>query len=99
MNLDITEAAAEWYKDEFDISQKANLRLFVRYGGVGGLVPGFSIGINIEEPNQIYVEKTINNLTIYIEEKDAWYRSEEHTSELQSRFDLVCRLLLEKKKK
>src|SRR5699024_12809026 len=26
------------------------------------------------------------------------HRSEEHTSELQSRFDLVCRLLLEKKK-
>src|SRR5207248_7803557 len=26
-------------------------------------------------------------------------RSEEHTSELQSRFDLVCRLLLEKKQK
>src|SRR5438067_9994901 len=26
-------------------------------------------------------------------------RSEEHTSELQSRFDVVCRLLLEKKKK
>src|SRR5690554_913985 len=30
----------------------------------------------------------------------AWYaRSEEHTSELQSRPHLVCRLLLEKKKK
>src|SRR5206468_12231481 len=27
------------------------------------------------------------------------HRSEEHTSELQSRSDLVCRLLLEKKKK
>src|SRR5438067_10185551 len=27
-----------------------------------------------------------------------YVRSEEHTSELQSRFDLVCRLLLEKKK-
>src|SRR2546428_9217788 len=27
-----------------------------------------------------------------------WRRSEEHTSELQSRSDLVCRLLLEKKK-
>src|SRR5699024_12177712 len=26
------------------------------------------------------------------------HRSEEHTSELQSRFDIVCRLLLEKKK-
>src|SRR2546421_1875113 len=31
--------------------------------------------------------------------KEIWqYRSEEHTSELQSRSDLVCRLLLEKKK-
>src|SRR5699024_12579118 len=32
---------------------------------------------------------------IVLEKKN---RSEEHTSELQSRFDLVCRLLLEKKK-
>src|SRR5438046_8159975 len=29
----------------------------------------------------------------------AWWRSEEHTSELQSLTNLVCRLLLEKKKK
>src|SRR5947207_8284483 len=28
----------------------------------------------------------------------SWCRSEEHTSELQSHSDLVCRLLLEKKK-
>src|SRR5437867_13452178 len=32
-------------------------------------------------------------------EIDAGLRSEEHTSELQSPYDLVCRLLLEKKKK
>src|SRR5690349_23456676 len=30
---------------------------------------------------------------------ELWLRSEEHTSELQSRRDLVCRLLLEKKNK
>src|SRR5687768_18322616 len=30
--------------------------------------------------------------------KDLAYRSEEHTSELQSRLDLVCRLLIEKRK-
>src|SRR5699024_11692031 len=33
-----------------------------------------------------------------VEPEDSSCRSEEHTSELQSRFDLVCRLLLEKKK-
>src|SRR5690554_6266154 len=31
-------------------------------------------------------------------DEQGWYRSEEHTSELQSRPHLVCRLLLEKKK-
>src|SRR2546429_9354636 len=33
-----------------------------------------------------------------IASRSRWQRSEEHTSELQSRLHLVCRLLLEKKK-
>src|SRR5699024_12335067 len=41
-------------------------------------------------------DRLLNNQAIdFISRGD---RSEEHTSELQSRFDLVCRLLLEKKK-
>src|SRR5699024_11301338 len=49
----------------------------------------------------------LNELEKYLEVKSQFgslklhknkKRSEEHTSELQSRFDLVCRLLLEKKK-
>src|SRR5699024_11487154 len=34
---------------------------------------------------------------LIVQHMPASFRSEEHTSELQSRFDLVCRLLLEKK--
>src|SRR2546422_2355829 len=34
-----------------------------------------------------------------VDREDVGARSEEHTSELQSRLHLVCRLLLEKKKK
>src|SRR5690349_23686365 len=41
------------------------------------------------KPNMIEIDGPITEIT----------RSEEHTSELQSRRDLVCRLLLEKKKK
>src|SRR5690349_23114268 len=39
------------------------------------------------------------NLELPLRASDRLGRSEEHTSELQSRRDLVCRLLLEKKKK
>src|SRR5699024_7717057 len=41
------------------------------------------------------VEDSVNRIGVDLNTA----RSEEHTSELQSRFDLVCRLLLEKKKK
>src|SRR5207249_6216262 len=40
----------------------------------------------------------ISSETVSPRKNDLPRRSEEHTSELQSRFDLVCRLLLEKKK-
>src|SRR5260221_792856 len=39
-----------------------------------------------------------DNGALAIRAKYGWKRSEEHTSELQSHSDLVCRLLLEKKK-
>src|SRR5699024_3687793 len=35
-------------------------------------------------------------LFMHVKDGDEYERSEEHTSELQSRFDIVCRLLLEK---
>src|SRR5438132_4503345 len=40
-----------------------------------------------------YVQESPNQYIVL-----AYFRSEEHTSELQSHSDLVCRLLLEKKK-
>src|SRR2546430_9907710 len=42
--------------------------------------------------------KTVYACTTRLAEKEMMLRSEEHTSELQSQSNLVCRLLLEKKK-
>ena len=53
----------------------------------------------------IFIEKGIYTIPEFVEKrfstelKTILARSEEHTSELQSHSDLVCRLLLEKKKK
>src|SRR2546422_7558238 len=53
-----------------------------------------------------YIKEQFSNFVLSVdwrisrrEENSGIYRSEEHTSELQSRLHLVCRLLLEKKKK
>src|SRR3712207_6864015 len=54
----------------------------------GGYIPGIRPG----PPTAQYLDRVLTRLTLP-------GRSEEHTSELQSRQYLVCRLLLEKKKK
>src|SRR5256885_4104162 len=43
--------------------------------------------------------RTVSRNTDEYVHENPWQRSEEHTSELQSPCNLVCRLLLEKKKK
>src|SRR3989449_6132422 len=48
----------------------------------------------VECTSTVGVDRNLRNLTVGNDE-----RSEEHTSELQSRLHLVCRLLLEKKKR
>src|SRR2546430_13671872 len=54
---------------------------------------GFVAGASARHPLSIAPGRTWVALVLF-----ASYRSEEHTSELQSQSNLVCRLLLEKKK-
>src|SRR2546430_8344530 len=50
--------------------------------------------------DDVYIQsRDLRPLDRYFSELHAVLRSEEHTSELQSQSNLVCRLLLEKKKK
>src|SRR5699024_12407912 len=54
---------------------------------------------SVQEGEIVSLQDVIRMLAYFLDSKGVAGRSEEHTSELQSRFDLVCRLLLEKKKK
>src|SRR5207249_10622868 len=64
-------------------------------------VPGVFVGVPDQEPGRAPRGDAPGrgDQAVGGEAADRRARSEEHTSELQSRFDLVCRLLLEKKKK
>src|SRR5690349_24126106 len=55
-------------------------------------------GGSMEHPAKNNLELQIEVVVEPVDELLPRHRSEEHTSELQSRRDLVCRLLLEKKK-
>src|SRR5699024_12878971 len=56
----------------------------------------FTVAVEVVEPEPDVTAPEVSATVAGEQDEDG--RSEEHTSELQSRFDLVCRLLLEKKK-
>src|SRR5260221_9296828 len=71
-------------------------------------LPFYKVAIDPTLPREEVFKKGIDSLSLELakfykdrsakEYKEMLKRSEEHTSELQSHSDLVCRLLLEKKK-
>src|SRR2546422_2961151 len=58
-----------------------------------GVASGFFIRLQLQQPALLRFGQQI------VKRAEPMGRSEEHTSELQSRLHLVCRLLLEKKKR
>src|SRR3989454_6453710 len=88
------------------LSTRAIQKICDRNWGVGSdgillLVPSTraDFGLRIFNPDGSEAEKSGNGLRIFAKYLWDHGRSEEHTSELQSPCNLVCRLLLEKKKK
>lgn len=73
MEIKITDEATNWYEKELNVETGDAVRFFVRYGGIGGRIPGFSLGINLEQPHTIHASTSINGVTYFIEESDAWY--------------------------
>src|SRR3989440_4138561 len=73
---------------------RRNFDLRLRLGGLGLYTARAERPARSQESNDQHGEKSNDKF-----EGRSVGRSEEHTSELQSRSDLVCRLLLEKKKK
>src|SRR5438067_862653 len=63
------------------------------YGGASSSGAAASQGVEIPDAGVDFEKVVATTERLYLQAA----RSEEHTSELQSRFDLVCRLLLEKK--
>src|SRR2546430_1413126 len=65
---------------------------------VSATAPGFAT--SVETPIEIRAnQRAALEITLKVTIAEQRVRSEEHTSELQSQSNLVCRLLLEKKKK
>lgn len=73
MNMDISQAAAAWFKRELNLKNGDYIRLFPRYSSGGGLHPGFSLGIATEAPGRPAIQVEKDGVIFFMEEQDLWY--------------------------
>ena len=76
MNITLTDAALEWFRDEMEVETGDTIRFYARYGGSSPFHEGFSLGMTREEPIDIAVQTVIDGITYYIDEKDKWFFNE-----------------------
>src|SRR5699024_12872909 len=90
-----TRRSSDLIPEQFDQKCVVYELITGREGEWDATNPQFTIYVN----GKLVQGLDVNHREIVLAEKAeaGAVRSEEHTSELQSRFDLVCRLLLEKK--
>src|SRR5690606_2191656 len=94
----------EWRNAIVTFCEEVGLDMYVYapYIGLTDAIPHRVNGVRQMKIERNFYNKTVDHNfgDVVIEFPTAGFvRSEEHTSELQSRENLVCRLLLEKKKK
>src|SRR6266540_1826945 len=91
--------------EEVRIDRAAQLQHFDALDSKAGIVLGFSGAVAALAPSRAVCRghRSAHRRAVcsqrHLDVPPEDLRSEEHTSELQSHHDLVCRLLLEKKKK
>jgi uncharacterized protein YneR len=73
MKIHICNEAAKWYKNELYLQNGDCVRFYARYGGINTFLPGFSLGLSTEKPEDIGVKEEVDGVTFFIEGKDLWY--------------------------
>ncbi|MEF2965105.1 HesB/YadR/YfhF family protein [Paenibacillus sp. M1] len=71
--INITKEAALWFKKELDLKDGQAVRLFARYSSGGKIHPGFSLGIQSDEPVSPGISSEAEGITFFMEESDKWY--------------------------
>ncbi|AZK47695.1 HesB/YadR/YfhF family protein [Paenibacillus lentus] len=71
--INVTKEAAGWFKNELGVQAGQAIRFFARYSAGGTIHPGFSLGIEIENPVSPGTVSEVEGIKFFMEDKDLWY--------------------------
>ncbi|MDM5154875.1 HesB/YadR/YfhF family protein [Bacillus sp. DX1.1] len=76
MRITIESAAVKWLKEELTLKSGDSVRFVVRYGGNSTIQSGYSVGLALEQPEDVaaFIEK--DGILFFVDSDDIWYFQE-----------------------
>lgn len=73
MKITVTEKAQAWFKKEVGLKPGMAVGFFGKVYGKTAIHEGFSMGMNVGQPDDALYTEDINGITYYIEKNDEWF--------------------------
>lgn len=73
MEITVTEKAQKWFEEEMAITNNNGVRFLAKIYGDSPIHDGFSVGIQVAEPENVVALKRVNDISYFIEENDEWF--------------------------
>ncbi|MGB3160907.1 HesB/YadR/YfhF family protein [Carnobacterium sp.] len=75
MKIELTENAIEWFEKEVGVTKENGVRFMGKVYGKTDIHEGFSVGMNVCQPEDSLTKVTINEITYFVEKNDDWFFS------------------------
>ncbi|WP_277631508.1 HesB/YadR/YfhF family protein [Atopococcus tabaci] len=76
MKIEITEQAQKWFENELGVGNGLGVRFLGKVYGKTDVHEGFSLGIEVAEPEDPIAQVTYNDITYFAEKQDEWFFTE-----------------------
>ena len=73
MKIEITDSAKEWFENEVGLEKGNGVRFMGKVYGKTEVHEGFSIGMEVTQPDDVLVETTVNGVKYFIDKNDEWF--------------------------
>lgn len=71
--IEVTPEAIAWFKKEVIVEHGKGIRFFGKVYGKTQVHEGFSVGMNVEQPEKPSSQTTIDGILFFTEESDEWF--------------------------
>lgn len=75
MKISIIESAQDWFENEVGLEKGAGVRFSGKVYGKTEVHEGFSVGMEVAQPDDVLAKTVVNGITYFIDKHDEWFFS------------------------